>query len=80
MTPAELRAAERAYTSTDRFAIARHERPGCKYLRVVDRRTVRNLGFTFVAAIAPDAKGKPGNLADFELLPEAQTITLEDAK
>lgn len=67
----ERRAMETAYESTDPFAIARHERPGCRYVRIVDARRRGNLGFSFVVAVSPEHE-------QFALLPDDQTITLVD--
>lgn len=68
---AEVRQMEKAYASTDPFAIAKHERPGCKFVRVVDQRTRSNLGCTFVLAVPPESEA-------FALLPDDQTIDLTD--
>ncbi len=68
---AEVRSMEKAYTSSDPFAIGKHERPGFKLIRVVDQRTRGNLGCTFVLAVPPESEA-------FALLPNDQTVNLTD--
>jgi hypothetical protein len=50
----------------DPFAQAKLERPGCKFVRFIDR----TLGVEFIAAIAPGT-------AWFELFPETQTVEID---
>lgn len=64
-SPAEQRAMEKAYESKDPFAVARWERPGYKFMRLVDQRTP---GFgSVVLSIRPESPA-------FEVLNPEQTM------
>lgn len=62
---------ERAYESTDPFAVARFERPGCKYIKVLDVRH-KGVDYTFVIAVPPTSEW-------FELLKDDQFCVIDNA-
>lgn len=70
-SPAERDQFAKAYASTDPFAIARWEKPGCKYIKVVDVRD-RGTDHTFVIAVPPSSEW-------FELLKDDQFCVIDNA-
>lgn len=71
MNAAQRIALEQALQSSDPFAAARIERPGHKFIRIVDKRTQGNLGLTFIVSLAPGSRW-------FDKAPADQTVELQD--